>query len=102
MIFGFDRFGYFYVDKSGLVPSTGKPVPDGVIKMPYVHEDSTMSLRFIVDDTKIECFAEGGKLVLTSTYLSDRTFNKLKLFALNGNIELIEGKIINLGKTMDN
>ncbi|MEJ7738007.1 MAG: GH32 C-terminal domain-containing protein [Chitinophagaceae bacterium] len=96
MTFGFDRFGYYYIDKSGLVPSLGTQIVNDPIRMPSNHSDSTMSLRLIVDISTIECFTEGGKLVMTSTYSSSEPFNRLKLFAVNGNIDFLEGKIIEL------
>jgi fructan beta-fructosidase len=94
--FGFDRFGYYYIDKSGLTPSSGTLTMNAPVKMPFEHVDSTMSFRFIVDISTIECFTEEGKLVMTSTYTSDEPLNKLKLFSVNGNIDLLEARVVEL------
>jgi sucrose-6-phosphate hydrolase SacC (GH32 family) len=62
--------------------------------MPIDHADSTMSFHFIVDTGIIECFAEGGKLVMTGTYPLDKNFDRLELFSVNGDIGLEEGRVI--------
>ncbi len=96
LTFGYDRFGYYYIDKSGLVPSSGTQISEDLIKMPCDHSDSTMSIRFIIDISAIECFAEDGKLVMTHSFSSEERFNRITLFTEKGNIDLLEGKIVRL------
>ena len=76
--------------------SPGKQIPEDLIKMPCNHTDSIMSIRFIIDISTLECFAEDGKLAMTCSYPSHDRFNRITLFAEKGNIDLLEGKIIRL------
>jgi fructan beta-fructosidase len=101
--FVFDRFGYYYLDRSGLAASaggasgaSGGSAGREPVKMPFDHADSTMSFHFIVDHGIIECFAEGGKLVMTGTFPLDENFNKIELFSVNGDIGLLEASVIEL------
>jgi fructan beta-fructosidase len=96
LAFGFDRFGFYYLDTSGLRASAENPLLNTLVKMPYDHTDSIMDLHILLDSSTIECYAEGGKLVMTSSYSSIEPFNSLKLFALNGDIEFLGGKVIEL------
>ncbi len=80
MAFVFDRFGYYYIDRSGLPNLPMNPVGREPAKMPFEHTDSTMRLDLIIDDGIIECFAEGGKLVMSGTYPPGENFNQLVLF----------------------
>jgi fructan beta-fructosidase len=92
--FVFDRFGYYYLDRSGLRAPAGPAADRSPVKMPFDHADSTMSFHFIVDEGIIECFAEGGKLVMSGTYPLDKNFDRLELFSVNGDMELEEGRVM--------
>jgi len=97
LVFGYDTFGYYFLDKTGLKPTSEKQTVNCFIKMPFVHSDSIMILHFIVGISSIECYTESGKLVMTDTYSSKKQLNYMSPFAENGRLELLDGKIIKLG-----
>ncbi len=64
--------------------------------MPFDHIDSIMRIHLVVDGSSIECFAEDGKLAMTSTFSLSDPFDTIMLFTVNGDIEMPEGKVIEL------
>lgn len=62
----------------------------------YIIDKTTMDFKVIIDHSSVELFAMDGLITLTRKYsfVDDRT--KIALYTKGGNIELIEGNIIEL------
>jgi fructan beta-fructosidase len=102
LILGYDVMSWWYfIDRSGLAFSKSNPRFGGIQMMPCYHSNTILSMNMIIDNSSIELFTEGGKLVMTENYLPEAKFSKIILFTDNGNIHLIDGKITRLESIYD-
>lgn len=86
----------YFIDRSNLTFAKSNLSFGGMQLMPCYHTDSTLVMNMIIDNSSIELFTEGGKLVMTENFLTEAKFDKVLLFTDNGNIELIKGSITRL------
>lgn len=97
--FGYDTYtGYYFLNRPGKDRFTESDKNNDVMQMPYSHTGPVLDLNIIVSKSAVEFYSEEGKRVMSCDYVSTEPLDVLTLFSENGEIELTEGKIINLGR----
>lgn len=73
--------------------SFSKKFLTGVHYAPRILDGNTLRLHVFLDVASAELFADGGSVVMTDVFFPKEDFNRLKLFAEGGKVQVLGGKV---------
>lgn len=76
----------FYIDRTNATGNTFSDKFAGIHNMPYLPGDAEVNWHLVIDDSSVEFFAAGYRVVMTDVFYPSEPFGTVELFAQNGSI----------------
>ena len=86
----------FYIDRSDSGSSDFSEGFAGRQYAPRLSKQQRIKFHLLFDTSSVELFADDGQVVMTALYFPDEKFNKVKLYANEGSVELKSARFIQL------
>ena len=86
----------FYIDRTNATGTTFSDKFAGMHNMPYESDEPVVDWHIFIDNSSIELFAAGNRVVMTDVFYPSRPFDTIEVFTQNGTVGLIDAKLIEL------